>query len=168
MEIKKIFFDMDGVLADFERGVIEILGLSPVNQAKKSRAQDDIMFTAMQKEAHFYNRLHLMHGAKEMFLAVYSRYGDRCEILSGIPKPWRGIVNAGEDKIAWAHRLLTSNIVVNIVYREEKKNFCKGPEYILIDDYEKNIREWEALGGTGILYQDAESTIQKLREIGAL
>lgn len=27
MEIKKIYFDMDGVLADFERGINEICGM---------------------------------------------------------------------------------------------------------------------------------------------
>ncbi len=31
MEVEKIYFDMDGVLADFERGVKEICGLIPYN-----------------------------------------------------------------------------------------------------------------------------------------
>lgn len=34
-----------------------------------------------------------MPGAKEMFDAVYGKYGDRCEILTGIPKPKRGITD---------------------------------------------------------------------------
>ena len=29
MEIKKIYFDLDGVMADFERGVFELCGLDP-------------------------------------------------------------------------------------------------------------------------------------------
>ena len=48
MEINKIYFDMDGVLADFDRGVKELLGQSPINQADKTEAQDDEMFQAMR------------------------------------------------------------------------------------------------------------------------
>ena len=166
MEIKKIYFDMDGVLADFDRGVKDLLGLSPINQADKTEAQDDEMFQAMRKTEHFYDRLEPMAGAEDMFHRIYDTFGDKCEILSGIPKARRGIVTAGEDKIRWVRRLLSVQIVVNIVCREEKKNYCTGPDCILIDDFEKTIREWEALGGTGIWHHSAEDTLQKLQEIG--
>ena len=45
---------------------------------------------------------------------------------------------------------------------EEKMNFCTGVDCILIDDLQKNISDWEALGGIGILYTSAESTLEKL------
>ncbi|MBQ9867464.1 MAG: hypothetical protein IJM34_10625 [Lachnospiraceae bacterium] len=35
MTVEKIYFDMDGVLADFERGVKEICGLTPPSQNAK-------------------------------------------------------------------------------------------------------------------------------------
>ena len=35
MEVEKIYFDMDGVLADFERGVREICGIEPPDQNAK-------------------------------------------------------------------------------------------------------------------------------------
>ena len=101
-----------------------------------------------------------------MFHQIYDTFGDKCEILSGIPKARRGIVTAGEGKIRWVRRLFSDQIVVNIVYREEKKNYCTGPDCILIDDFEKTIREWEALGGTGIWHHSAEDTLKKLQEIG--
>ena len=46
MEIEKIYLDMDGVLADFERGVKEICGLTPPSQnAKHSKpGEDDAMW----------------------------------------------------------------------------------------------------------------------------
>ena len=37
MEIKKIYFDMDGVLADFDRGVREYLNLELLDQEKHTR-----------------------------------------------------------------------------------------------------------------------------------
>ena len=106
--------------------------------------------------------------AKAMFDAVYSKYGDKCEILTGIPKPRRGIVNATPDKKLWVKRLLSGDIVVNIVFREEKPKFCTGKNCILIDDMEKNIKEWNGMGGTGILNVNAEDTMNRLKELGIL
>lgn len=57
MEIKKIYFDMDGVLADFGRGITELCGLPFVDQDKQTRSQTDAMFAAMKKVPHFYDQL---------------------------------------------------------------------------------------------------------------
>lgn len=170
MEIEKIFFDMDGVLADFERGVTEICGVLPMSQNAKHRnpAEDDAMWEEIRKAEHFYDRLEPMPGAVEMFDAVYGRYGDRCEILTGIPKPRRGILTAGEDKTQWVRRLLSEDVKVNVVFREEKPQYCTGGGCILIDDLERNIRDWRAIGGTGIVHISVEETMEKLREIGVL
>lgn len=162
MEIKKIYFDLDGVLADFDRGVEEILGLLALPQTAKTEAQDDELFAAMAKADHFYDHLNFMPGAEEMFRKIYDKYGDKVEILSGIPKPRRNVVTAGADKRSWVKRELSDKLVVNIVYREEKKDYCTGKDCILIDDFEKNIQEWEQMGGTGILYTDPDEVIKKL------
>jgi hypothetical protein len=65
-------------------------------------------------------------------------------------------------------RLLSGDIVVNIVFREEKPRFCTGKNCILIDDMEKNIKEWNGMGGTGILNVNAEDTMNRLKELGIL
>ncbi len=109
-----------------------------------------------------------MPEAKEMFDAVYGKYGDKCEILTGIPKPKRGIADAGEDKAKWVHRLLSKDIKVNIVFREDKPQYCTGKDCILIDDMEKNIAEWEAMGGTGIQNVSAAETMERLKQMGII
>ena len=114
------------------------------------------------------NGLYPMPGAVELFNEIYGKYGDKCEILTGIPKPKRGILTAADDKIAWAHRILSPTLKVNIVYREEKKNYCKGKDSILIDDLRSNIDDWISYGGTGILHISAGSTGLKLREMDLL
>lgn len=168
MEVRKIYFDMDGVLADFNRGIKELCGLEPVDQAKKKPAQDDEMFAAMRAVSHFYDQLKPIPDVLELFETIYQKYGDKCEILSGIPKPKRGIENAAEDKQFWAHRLLADDLKVNIVYREEKKDYCKGPDFILIDDYQKNIKEWEDMGGTGVWFDNIENVYKQLRKLEIL
>ena len=165
----KIYFDMDGVLADFNRGVEEMCGMETPPQGEGwATGCDGLMWKRIRMQDHFYDRLELMPGAMEMFGLIYSRYGDRCEILSAIPRPEKGILTAREDKIRWMHRLFPEQVVVNIVLRKEKPLFCKGRGYILIDDFSENVKAWETIGGTGIFHKSPETTISKLREIGIL
>ena len=166
--VEKIYLDMDGVLADFERGIRELCGVEPVKQGARRPQEEDIMWEKARLVGHFYDKLLPMPGALEMFQQIYEKYGDRCEILTGIPKPRRGLTTAGEDKIAWVRRFLSADIAVHIVFREEKKNYCKGKGCILIDDYDKNIREWTENGSTGVLHISVEETMEKLREMGIM
>ena len=159
---------MDGVLADFDRGVIELANAKPRNQLHSTPEEDKMLWDAIRKVDHFYNKLELMDNAKELFDLVYNKYQDKCEILTGIPKPHKNILNAAEDKIAWMHCMLSKDIVVNIVYKEQKKNFCTGPFCILIDDLETNINAWRQLGGTGILHKNAKDTISELKKLNII
>ena len=125
MEVKKIYFDMDGVLADFERGVKELCGLVPPSQnGKRKQGADDEMWLRIKGIEHFYDKLELMPGAKD--------------------------------------------IVVNIVYREDKKDYCTGADCILIDDMERNIKAWETCGGTGIVHRSVDETLEKLKSLDIL
>lgn len=167
MKVEKVYFDMDGVVADFDKGIKEICGLRPQSQNEKHRSQeeDDQMWARVKEVGHFYDKLELMPGAKEMFDAVYEKYGEDCQILTGIPKPRRGIDTAADDKKSWVKRLLSERVIVNTVMREDKPKFCTGKGCVLIDDVERNIRDWNAMGGTGILHVDPKDTLQKLKEI---
>ena len=169
MKASMVYFDMDGVLADFGRGVRELCRMEALPQdGKTDEAQDGLMWEAIRKTDRFYARLALLPGAKEMFDAVYSAYGSRCEILTGVPREDRGIVTAGEDKLDWTRRMLSDTVRVRIVCRKHKQLYCTGPDCVLIDDREKTIREWTARGGTGILHTSAEKTMAVLKEKGIL
>lgn len=166
MDIKKIYFDMDGVLADFDRGVRELCNMDPLPQSEDQPVgYDDELWSKVREAGHFYDKLEIIPGSKELFDYVYNKYGDKCEILTGVPKPRRGIITAGDDKISWVRRLLSKNIKVNIVWREDKPDYCTGKDCILIDDYELNIREWENCGGTGLLFTDAFNVLKMIKEL---
>lgn len=159
---------MDGVLADFDRGITELGKIAKVNQSEATSVTDDALWDAVQRVDSFYDKLEPMAGAVEMFKKIYSVYGDKCEILSAVPKPHRNIPSAREDKIKWVRRVLSDQVVINLVYRAEKQDFVKGRGCILIDDYQINIDEWISAGGTGILFESADKILEKLKELGAV
>ena len=164
-----IYLDMDGVLADFDRGIRELCHMEPQSQnGKRDVKYDDLMWQEVRKIDRFYDRLDLMPGAKEMFSMIYGLYGNQCEILTGVPKPERGILTAGEDKIAWVKRNLSDEVKVNIVLRKEKILFCRDSCSVLIDDREETILEWREAGGTGILHTSPSETINQLRSLTLL
>ena len=169
MTVKRICIDLDGVLADFSRGVKELCHMeAPRQDERHNPVNDDMMWEAIRKVDHFYDRLELMPGAKEMFDLLTEKFGDRCEILTGIPREERGIVTAAEDKAAWTRRMLSDRVKVHAVCRKDKQQYCTGPEAVLIDDRKKTIREWREMGGTGILHVSAEETVSKLKKMGIL
>ena len=56
----------------------------------------------------------------------------------------------------------------SLVLRSQKKSYATTDEKpnVLIDDYDKNIREWEAAGGIGIHHTDVGKTISELKRLG--
>ncbi len=168
IDVEKIYLDMDGVLADFSKGVQDFCGLIPDEKQDETNGKDTLMWEEVKKVEHFYDKLDPMPGAVEMFEFLYGRFGEKCEILTGIPQARRGIKNAAEDKTKWVRRLLSETVVVNTVYKAEKKNFVKSENCILIDDLEQNINEWREAGGTGILHKNPAQTLEELRKLGVI
>ena len=60
------------------------------------------------------------------------------------------------------------NSRINLVVRSQKKTFAitDGKPNILIDDYMKNINEWEAKGGIGVYHTSVPKTINELKRVG--
>ena len=71
MRATKIYFDLDGVLADFQKGVVELCGIEPVDQSHKRSGQDDLLFGAMKRVPHFYDRLVLMPGPGDILIDCF-------------------------------------------------------------------------------------------------
>ena len=153
LTVEKIYFDMDGVLADFWNGVRELCGLEPPDQnnpGKDKKSSDEKMFNSIKSVDNFYLKLKPIEEGVRLFMNLQKSYGkDKVAILTGIPKPERGIIQASDDKKEWVRKYLGKDVEVNTVLAREKKNYCKGFGYMLIDDYKKNIDEWENVGGIG-------------------
>ena len=80
-----------------------------------------------------------------------------------------------EELCALAERIVEDNGIdlsttaINCeILREDKINYCFGPEYVLIDDYTKNGLEWKQKGGTVINHSSSEDTLEQLKDLGIL
>ena len=102
-------------------------------------------------------------GGKQLWKYIKS---EKPEILSACPSICNKDRKVIKGKTLWCQdNLGIPKNRVNIVQRREKQNFA-GKDKILIDDREKNIKEWEAAGGTGVLHFNTNNTIKILKGLG--
>jgi 5'(3')-deoxyribonucleotidase len=148
-----IYCDMDGVLADFVKFANEKSG------GQFTDAHWDKLPT------NTYELLDPMPDARKLFSYI-SRFD--LYILTAYPKSKRGEISkaAPEDKINWMKKVFRfPRNKIHTVLRAEKQDYAKE-NAILIDDDERNIKEFNAAGGIGIHHTSAESTIKRLKELG--
>ena len=73
MKVRKIYFDLDGVLADFDRGVHELCGMDAFShEDDPSYNFDEEMWKKIKEVGHFYDKLELMEGSLQLFRDLYA------------------------------------------------------------------------------------------------
>lgn len=161
----KIYLDMDGVLADFDKKYEEAFKVHP-NTLKPGSKEGMRNWDAFVY-AGLFTTLELMPNAKKL-LAFVDSLDVPVEILSssgGIRH--HDLVYA--QKMVW----LKANKIAykpNIVPGGEKKAKFATKTNILIDDTKRVIDSYRAAGGTAILYEDenidqAIAKLNKFREL---
>lgn len=158
----QVYCDLDGVLADFEGTVQKMVGKF---EQDLSPEQKRILSTS---EGFWLNIPFLPSGRK---LWSYIRNHNPF-ILTAYPK-WDDENKVRKQKIEWVERHLPgvprSRILV--VRREEKQKFAMAAgrfPNLLIDDYERNVKQWRQAGGIAVLHKanTVERTIAELKELG--
>ncbi len=69
-----------------------------------------------------------------------------------------------QGKRVWVKRELPGTKLI-LRYASQKQEYA-SPTSILIDDRQKNIDQWEAAGGIGILHTSTANTIEQLKKLG--
>lgn len=146
------FLDLDGVFADFNRGVFEITGKQP-HELHKGR-----MWAAVHSKKDFFLSLHLMPGAD----VLWDYFKDASPtFLTGAPSSQA----FREQKVEWV-KLRFGEQYSTIVLPKKDKQLHSGPYKVLVDDSPDNVEQWVAKGGYGFLYEgDPHSTIAALEEL---
>ena len=156
-ELPTIFCDMDQVLVDFIGGAEDAIG-EPFATADKDQRWNKIANTKG-----FWANLSWLSGGKRLWDFI-SKYDT--EILSAYSNR-DGTSRNG--KLKWLSKnTKIKRSKINLVMRSDKQKYAttNGKPNVLIDDYIKNITEWEAKGGIGIHHTNVSKTISELKRLG--
>jgi len=156
-DLPDIYCDMDQVLVDFMKGADEVVGGSFVTSDKEER------WNKINQTKRFWTELEWMPGARKLYQFI-ARYDPHVLSAYSTRDP-----NSRNGKKKWLNKhtkFSPSNI--NLVKRADKQKFATkdGKPNILIDDYIKNIKEWEAKGGIGIHHTNVGKTLAELKRLG--
>lgn len=148
----KLFLDLDGVLADFDRGVELLLG------QRRDQPPPPRMWAVIAKAPAFYDTLEMMADAQILW--------DFCKpfaptILTGLPRgKW-----AEPQKRRWVANMLGRDVDVITTMSRDKHKFS-GPGHVLVDDRVKLREAWQQQGGLFIHHVSAARGIAALRKAG--
>lgn len=159
-----IFLDMDGVLADFDAKIVELLGVKLGSFSTSAAGWDAI---APYKHELF-SQLEPMPDAYELYDGVRElAYTNKMDVavLTAIPKYGR-MPYARIQKYEWIQDFFPEiGHRFNIgPYAEHKQLHCI-PGDILIDDNLMNIEQWNSVGGFGIYHTSALDSLKQLEAI---
>ena len=161
-DLPRIYCDMDGVLCDFKKAAEKITGM-PID--KWSYANKEEKWAPIKAQPRFWHTLPWMPGGQQLWNFI-SKY--KPHILSAYVEESFD-PNCIPGKAHWARTNLgIGNNRINLVKRVQKQNFAKvvGKPAILIDDYEKNTRQFTERGGIGITHTSTSNTINQLKKLG--
>ena len=157
-DLPEIYCDLDQVLVALMKGADKVVpGGSFINAPKDER------WKAIHQTKNFWADLDWMPGAKRLydFIIRYDSY-----VLSAYSNRDS---NSKTGKMKWLKKNTKfKKSKINLVVRSQKQAYAlsNGKPNVLIDDYVKNINEWEAKGGIGIHHTNVGKTISELKKLG--
>ena len=162
----EIFCDMDGVLCDFVRQWKAYFKEDPDTMRRRiGKPAFDEKLNAMDYK--FWYTMKPMPGALEKLWPLIGKHGAR--ILSSPSDDPNNIGTFNTDstngKTAWVKKYLGSNVEV-IFRKSTNKQEFSAPNKILVDDLRRNIDQWNAKQGTGILFLNADQAVRDLTKLG--
>jgi 5'(3')-deoxyribonucleotidase len=150
----KLFLDCDGVLADFNQGAFDLLGMSV--ERFHSRFGSREFWKRIAKAPNFYGMLAEMPDARLLFEGVAHL---QPTILTGLPQgDW-----AAPQKVRWAAEHFPGVPIVTCMARDKHRHMTEGD--VLVDDRETHRDAYEAAGMIFIHHVSAVDSLRQLAKI---
>ncbi len=161
----KVYLDMDGVLADFDKRFRDISGMEPKEFENKYGTKAFWNLIDEENKIKFWVGIPSMPGAADLVNAVKDYNYELLTSPSAKKQSYLG-------KILWVR-----NHVGDVFPSKPRINFKRAKEKhevkpqlaktdILIDDREDTIGRWNAAGGTGIVYKNISQVLNDLGKLG--
>ena len=157
-----IYMDLDGVVVDFLKGISDIIGIQLKNFNDWGKHKKEGWKLVSDKGSGFWSDLEWLRDGKQLWTYI-KKYSP--SILSAYPVNKNNMDYAIKGKNEWISNNLNGYGNVNLVKGIEKQNYAT-PTSILIDDSQRNIKQWESKGGIGILHISTKDTIKQLKRLG--
>lgn len=162
---KTLYLDMDGVVADWNKGAREIVGYAT---SDPKQVYPDHDWEKIKQHEHFYlelDRLPLADELVDLARKFRDDLGWGLRFLTAIPH-LNDMPMAFSDKVRWAEKYYPDIPVTFGPYSRDKHHHAKAGD-ILIDDRKDNCQDWEKAGGKAIHVDSTnlKKTIQTLEEI---
>jgi hypothetical protein len=155
--IEKIYLDMDGVIADFNKKFRQLYNIAP-HEADDYKTFDS--FFGQFIESREFAKLDLMPDTM-MLIEYLKALSIPTEILSSTSSEKRDAV-IREQKLEWLKNHGIDFPAILVPGKRHKKNYSNA-ESLLIDDTEQNINQWREAGGVAIHHKDVISTLNILK-----
>jgi ubiquitin C-terminal hydrolase len=158
----RIFCDLDGVLADFEGGVLAAIGCAV------GSLPTAVMWSQLRQVDNFFETLRWTKDGQELWKSILQLCTTHSirppEILSGVPAGDTFGRQTQQQKQRWCADKLGTHVRVHTGKSSDKCNHS-GVGAILIDDNAELRDAWVQRGGIFIHHQSAQSTIRELTTI---
>lgn len=148
--VKTVYFDMDGVLADWVKGFTKLFPELPYSQYNAfSTKEQKVYRKVIDGEGDFYRDLHPFMPVVNA-LAELRTLGYQVEILSSVGKlfPERVI----KQKEAWLAEYVEGEVVANFVHKSEHKARYATANTLLLDDRSKSVEPFLKAGGKAVIF----------------
>ncbi len=142
------YLDMDGVCADWDRGVRELGYVTRARAGSTYTVDGDTWVRLCQQHPNLYRSLPLMAGVDKL-VDLARQYRDilgwDLYFLTAIPSK-NDVPDAFSDKVYWARDHFPDIGVRFGPYAVDKQHHCRAGD-ILVDDRTSNCEQWLARGG---------------------
>jgi hypothetical protein len=159
----KIYLDLDGVLTDFIGSINKMFHVKNFKDWKKMKSKK--RWEKITAEGiRFWSKMPWTHDGRRLWNYLKDKYD--ITILSAHPSDKGTSV---EGKKEWITKNLGPTYAKNaIITLGVNKQKYANKNSILIDDSDRNIRQWRSKGGIGILHKSANDSIKQLEKINEI
>lgn len=161
----KLYVDSDDVLADWEGSMVNAINHPDIvcrHTLNKHPNRDQLIRGVYKKIPDFFAHLPLISHGVDLVNAL-KEAEIPFEILTAVGSDHHSFEIVKECKLQWfKHHFGIQEEQIICVPLSSDKVAYSGKDKILVDDYDKNIHQWNAGGGVGHLFKKDKETVRDI------